>query len=129
MQIRPTGKREWVRVHAFYLHKGQTPARPPGGSIIFGGGWRDWRWLGCDDLILIVDGERMPLKGSHNGSVSLGGVSESVSAFLTVDQMLTIGNANRIEAMVCRDEFDFSEAQIAALRDWASRLVLSAPQR
>jgi hypothetical protein len=84
---------------------------------------KDWQYLTCHDVNLLLNGStRLPLANSHEGSVESGAVLEVMQAFIPTNQFLDIANAKTVEGKICNDVFTFTNDQLEALRDLASRM-------
>lgn len=113
-----------------YAYPGETPARPSTVTIGFVYVNDTWEYLECHSLAFLIDGdETLTTRSDHLGDVMEGGkVSEIVHADISPDDFLRLVHSSKLEAKVCNDDFLLTDAQMASLRDVASRMP-SAPPR
>lgn len=106
-----------------YSYPGEKAQIPDKVEIGFSSTYEDWTYLRCHDLTFLIDGEPVSVRSEHIGDVLSGGsVAETVIGFLTPQIFLQMANAKKLEGKICNDEFVFSESQMEALRDTASRM-------
>lgn len=105
-----------------YSYKGTTPTIPDVVVFSFWSVAEDWQYLKCHSVALLVDGEQMPLESEHDGEVMSPKVLEMVHVPIDVDRFLQIVNAKKVEGQICNDEFVFTDKQMEAMRDVASRM-------
>jgi hypothetical protein len=117
-QRRPEGS-----LSASYWYPGTTPSIPETVSISFAIIHENWQFQQCHHLRLLVDGRSMRLETTYDGDVITGNlVGEMVFAWLSAQDFLEIVNAEKVEVRLCLMEFEFTPAQMEALRDLASRM-------
>lgn len=106
-----------------YTYEGNTPAPPPFVGMALFTSSDEWMYLKCHSLAFLLD-DTMPieLETEHDGDVGSGYVIEYVSSFLSLEEFLQIVNAQKVEGKLCNDEFQFTDEQMEALRDVASRM-------
>lgn len=77
---------------------------------------REWRYLRCHNVDMLIDGEPVDLpEPEHDGDVMTGGVHESVSVRLDPATLGAILAANEIRVRVCRDAWTFTPRMMAGL--------------
>ncbi len=108
----------------YYSYPGETPTPPSIVNIGFMSINDTWEFLSCYSLAFLVnDTDTISTDSTHDGDVLDGGkVGEIVTADLALDDFLRLVNAQKLEAKLCNDEFVLTDAQMASLRDVASRM-------
>jgi hypothetical protein len=113
-----------VKFVAVYIVPGQLKAALP--SLIHGiftATSDDWRYRDCRELDFVVDGKPLRIANvSHDGRAGSGYVLE----FLEFDQPVAVftqlASARRVEGRLCKTGFAFDAKQLAAMRDFLSRM-------
>jgi hypothetical protein len=121
-----------VKLELVYFCQGQERKPiPPTGKVFFHlvSDSKEWEFLKVNDLALVVDGERMPLKGDdHNREVMTGYVLEFLWYDLPVRNLLKLAKAQTVEGQVGIKEFELTPKQITAIKDYAARLGVSGAE-
>lgn len=88
-----------------------------------------WQYLRCHSVGLLVDGNRLEPAGvKHDGNVGRGYVSESITFRVTVNELLWMAVAKKVEGRVCNTEFALNAPEILALRNFASYMKATDPK-
>ena len=110
-------------LYVFYEYDGRTPSIP--NLIMFSlyATVYDWDYLECDTIKLILDDSTYlyPL-ASYDGTLKTDYIWGSLDMYLTPEEFLQIANTERVVLRICDGRFTFSDEQMEALRDLASRM-------
>ena len=132
-----------VRGGTLYLHiagmvKGIDPKKGiPRVLIMFTSTSRDWIYLKqTNTLRFILDGrERLDLgvMSRTSGDVLNGArgvrVVDQISLSVPFAVIEKLANVNKLEMQVSEDEFEFTQRQLADLKEWVSRFAPQTPTR
>lgn len=124
---------QYLRVTAFFTYRGKIVGPPVERmGFIFRSSSSEWTYLKSNELIAIVDGERLPLgrpvARDSDVSSSYGGVQvEEVLEFkLEYLELKKIALARRVEVRLGPAEFEFDSSFLGSLRRLISHLTLPA---
>lgn len=82
----------------------------------------EWEYLRSHDVTFLLDGsKRIALKGSHDGNVGSGYVTEAISVMLTHAQLSSIGAAKTVEVQVGSTECALPAEVKTAIKQTAAR--------
>lgn len=106
-----------LSMQAFYEVKGKQAHQPDAVVLNFISQSNDWKYLNSHDLILLVDGERMPIGTlERDGTVGEGYVLEFLAAPLSPEKFSKIANAKKVQGELFTTEFELSPAHLEILR-------------
>jgi hypothetical protein len=113
-----------ISISALFAFNGQTPPRREPITLQIISASDQWRYLYNRELILLVDGERMPMGMlARDFAVEQSGMFlESMSKIIPYDIFLRIANAKKVEGRIGRKEFEMTPDYLKAFRDLASRM-------
>jgi hypothetical protein len=82
-----------------------------------------WRYATDRSLILLIDGERLPLLTTHYEKESHKGLAlESMIVELGYDTLVRIASAKKIEGRLGQREFEFPKGVLEGLQELARRM-------
>ncbi|BAH39322.1 hypothetical protein GAU_2280 [Gemmatimonas aurantiaca T-27] len=112
-----------LRPSAHFVYKGETPQVPDFVLLMVQSRSAQWEYLRCHDLLFLVDGKPFETPAAdHDGRVLRPGVGETVTVMLPPAALIAMANATKVEAKLCRDEFEFDQQARLAFRELASRM-------
>lgn len=83
---------------------------------------REWRWLECARVDVLVDGKPMPsMSSQHVGRVNRSGVVDAVQADYSAEDLVRLEVAVALDIRVCRDEFVIRGERMKTIREFARR--------
>lgn len=140
VEASPAG-REMLRLAAIFQYPGKTPTKPKHISLGFYGDYPQCKFSAQPKMTMLVDGERIEFgwnpKGIRERKPDEEGVAFSFNEgaggdrceelmFMTISQknFLRVVNAKNVEMQIDELKFKLTEANLEALRDLASRMLL-----
>lgn len=83
---------------------------------------KEWRYLKCHTLDLLVDGNPVPLpEAKHDGNVKSGFISEHVSVDLSAEVVRKLAGATSIKWRICNDVTEWQAGHAATVYDFAEK--------
>ena len=140
VEASPAGK-ELLRLAAIFQYQGKIPTKPKHISLGFYGDYPQCKFSAQPKMTVLVDGERIEFgwnaKGIRERKPDEEGVAFSFNEgaggdrceelmFMTISQknFLRVVNAKNVEMQIDQHKFKLTEANLEALRDLASRMLL-----
>ena len=140
VEASPAGK-DLLRLAAIFQYQGKVPAKPKHISLGFYGDYPQCKFSAQPRMTILVDGERIEFgwnpKGIRERKPDEEGVAFSFNEgagadrceelmFMTISQknFLRVVNAKNVEMQIDELKFKLTEANLEALRDLASRMLL-----
>jgi len=114
---------EDLTIGSFFSYGGKNLITPATVSLRFVSRSEDWNYLRNSELVFFVDGRRIDLgQMKRSSSVRTGYVLEFLSITIPLNTFLEIFNGKAVEAKLFTTTFKFTEEQLEAFRDYASRM-------
>jgi len=108
---------------SYFSYLGREVETPIVVMIGFSSFSEDWEYLTSRKLTFLVDDKPLEIGSlDHDGRVGSGYLFETLSQLIPLSQFLRIVNAKNVEGKLFTTEFKFTEEQLEALRDYASRM-------
>ena len=140
VEASPAGK-QLLRLAAIFQYPGKTPTKPKHISLGFYGDYPQCKFSAQPKMAILVDGERIEFgwnpRGIRERKADEEGVAFSFNEgaggdkceelmFMTISQknFLRVVNAKNVEMQIDELKFKLTEANLEALRDLASRMLL-----
>ncbi|HKO42002.1 MAG TPA: hypothetical protein VJU84_01825 [Pyrinomonadaceae bacterium] len=140
VEASPAGK-ELLRLAAVFQYPGKVPTKPKHISLGFYGDYPQCRFSAQPKMTVLVDGERIEFGWNARGirerkpdeegvafsfNEGAGGARCEELMFMTISQknFLRVVNAKNVEMQIDELKFKLTEANLEALRDLASRMLL-----
>jgi hypothetical protein len=121
IELKISDKPDELILYSFFHYNGTIPSIPLGISFGFHSISEDWQYLHNSDLSLIVDNKRISIgELERDGTVGEGYVIEHLNTVIPIKQFLEIINAKSVEGKLFVKEFKLTDAQLEALREYAS---------
>jgi len=122
------GAQDGVRLEARFLTPGREPSRPERVVITFESYSAELRLEGVNEVEWLADGARVRMTDvDHSRSSTQLGVMERLSGALSVEEFLTLAEAQHLEALVGTLRITFPETERTALRHFASKIPPTTP--
>lgn len=140
VEASPAGK-ELLRLAAIFQYQGKIPTKPQHISLGFYGDYPQCKFSAQPKMTMLVDGERIEFGWNPRGirerkpdeegvafsfNEGAGGDKCEELMFMTISQknFLRVVNAKNVEMQIDDLKFKLTEANLEALRDLASRMLL-----
>ncbi len=129
--VRIGGALSTLYLGGLIMGPGQDLSRAEQALLVFQQSNREWRYLQCHNVDFLIDGEPIgALRTEHGGNVGTAGISqysrvnveERVLVYMSIEQLIRLATAEKIEGRLCQTEFNFNDRQRMAIRGLASRL-------
>ena len=109
--------------NSFFFYLGEKVKTPSFVMIAFQSTTDDWEYLRSHELTFLIDDKPLEIGTlKHKGSVGKGYVIEFLSKLIPLSHFLMIVNSKKVDGKLFTTEFRFTEEQLEALRDYASRM-------
>jgi hypothetical protein len=140
VEASPAGK-ELLRLAAVFQYPGKVPTKPKHISLGFYGDYPQCKFSAQPKMTVLVDGERIEFVWNARGirerkpdeegvafsfNEGAGGEKCEELMFMTISQtnFLRVVKAKNVEMQIDQHKFKLTEANLEALRDLASRMLL-----
>lgn len=72
---------------------------------------KDWRYLKCHSLDLLVDGNPVQLETKHDGDINKGFVTEKISSLIKPELVKQVAAASEVKGRLCQTVFKINTAK------------------
>lgn len=113
-----------LKLTATAIFKGETKGDDITCYLLFQTGGRTWKFLDNNELIFLADGERIPLRGRHDGEVSsrYASVSEAMLYAIRPDDLAKLAKASSLEMKIGSSVVKYGEKDKKPLIEMADYL-------
>ena len=85
---------------------------------------KEWKYLRCHSVKWLIDGKPVDLGiPEHQGDVSLGGVTESVTFPFSMAKLNLLAKAEKIEFKICNDEITLDDTDVIEISNFKTAIL------